>query len=400
MEGGNINLGCSDFLSNVYSSFNNLHDSALFTDVTLVSDDNKQIQAHKLILSVGSEYFRDILSDKSHPHPMLCLDGVSSEDLARIIKYLYVGEVSVPQSSLQKFLKIAKKLKCFGLNEDGPQRPEVEKGEREHFDNEISYIVETNIVNLCDDRDRDVKVKAELTNDPSTNINEERKNRMNEDGSQAPEVEKIVREYFENEIPHIIRNEKVREPVDNKEKETCNVEQENNEQVHVQADDPDIICEISTDVNPNWQSDWQSKVPKSFPEFCRINGKQTSKDQLYELLKEHYYQKENRLNQCANCEYSTKNLGHMIEHTQRHIQNLEVKCDICGKIFGRTHVLRDHKRRSHPKSALKIFMLDPRAIDLNNEEEPEEDEGVKYACDQCDYQATRQDNLTRHIHYV
>ena len=195
MEGGNINLGCSDFLSNVYSSFNNLHDSALFTDVTLVSDDNKQIQAHKLILSVGSEYFKDILSDKSHPHPMLCLDGVSSEDLARIIKYLYVGEVSVPQSSLQKFLKIANKLKCFGLNEDGAQQPEMENGEREDFDNEISYIDETNIVNLCDDRDRDVKVEAELTNDPPTNINEERKNRKNEDSSQAPEVEKNVKEY-------------------------------------------------------------------------------------------------------------------------------------------------------------------------------------------------------------
>ena len=49
---------------------------------------------------------------------MLCLDGVTSEDLAWIIQYLYVGKVSVPQSSLPKFLKVANKLKCFGLNED------------------------------------------------------------------------------------------------------------------------------------------------------------------------------------------------------------------------------------------------------------------------------------------
>ena len=95
-----INLTCSDFLANVCSSFTQLKGSDTFTDVTLVSDDNMQIQAHKLILSVGSEYFRDILSDKSHAHPMLCLDGVSSVDLEWILKYLYVGEVSVPQSSL------------------------------------------------------------------------------------------------------------------------------------------------------------------------------------------------------------------------------------------------------------------------------------------------------------
>ena len=142
MEGGHINLKCSDFLANVFSSFNNLHNSDLFTDVTLVSDDNKKIQAHKLVLSAGSEYFRDILSDKSHPHPMLCLEGVSSEDLAYIIKYLYVGEVSVAQSSFQKFLKIGKKLKCFGLIEDGPQVSEMEKRAGENFGNDISYITE------------------------------------------------------------------------------------------------------------------------------------------------------------------------------------------------------------------------------------------------------------------
>ena len=105
MDGGRINLKCSDLLANVFSSFNTLQGSDLFTDVTLVSDDNKKIQAHKLILSAGSEFFRDILSDKSHPHPMLCLEGVSSENLEWILKYLYFGEVSVPHSSLQKFLK-------------------------------------------------------------------------------------------------------------------------------------------------------------------------------------------------------------------------------------------------------------------------------------------------------
>ena len=60
---GEINLKCSDFLTNVFNSFSQLKASDIFTDVTLVSDDNKQIQAHKIILSAGSEYFRDILSD-------------------------------------------------------------------------------------------------------------------------------------------------------------------------------------------------------------------------------------------------------------------------------------------------------------------------------------------------
>ena len=116
---GQINLTSSDFYTHAFSSFNQLQGNNLYTDVTLVSDDNVQFQAHKLILSAGSEYFRNILSDKAHPHPMLCLDGVTSEDLERVIKYLYVGEVSVPQTSLQKFLQITHKFKCYGLNDKG-----------------------------------------------------------------------------------------------------------------------------------------------------------------------------------------------------------------------------------------------------------------------------------------
>ena len=88
---------------------------------------------------MGSEYFRDILSDKSHPHPMLCLDGVTSEDLAWIIQYLYVGEVSVPQSSLQKFLKVANKLKCYGLNDEMLTRTTMNKIEEELISNEVSH---------------------------------------------------------------------------------------------------------------------------------------------------------------------------------------------------------------------------------------------------------------------
>ena len=164
MKKGNIKLKSSDFLTNVSSSFSNLHGHKLFTDVTLVSDDNKQIQAHKLILSSGSEYFRHILSDKSHPHPMLCLDGISSEDLDSIIKYLYVGEVSVPQSSLQKFLRIANKLKCFGLNEEEPQLSETVQTEEKYINPENTY-EDNEEVEFLDKRDhKPIYIKTEPEN--------------------------------------------------------------------------------------------------------------------------------------------------------------------------------------------------------------------------------------------
>ena len=65
-------------------------------------------------------------------------------------------------------------------------------------------------------------------------------------------------------------------------------------------------------------------------------------------MKQHY-RKQDGFFQCNHCEISTKFLGHIKEHTQKHIQNLELDCDSCGKIFQGTKPLRRHKGTYHPK---------------------------------------------------
>ena len=42
-----------------------------FNDVTLVSDDQKQIQSHKVVLSACSSFFKPILQNNSHSHPLI-----------------------------------------------------------------------------------------------------------------------------------------------------------------------------------------------------------------------------------------------------------------------------------------------------------------------------------------
>ena len=385
MEGGHINLKCSDFLANVFSSFNNHHNSDLFTDVTLVSDDNKKIQAHKLILSAGSEYFRDVLSDKSHPHPMLCLDGVSSEDLACIIKYLYVGEVSVPQSSLQKFLKIANKLKCFGLNEAGPQGPGMEKSRVDNeishkFENEptpikdISLLNKNDFVDLCNDRDQElfnVKAESEIANEPSADNDNELSHLNRNDNVSLFDNRDHELVNDEAEIP----DEEVLVPVEDGEKESLYVDPLENDKVHMKTD-PEHISETSTEVNIEfpWYVQSKSKVPKSSPDFCKINGKPLSKYHLYELLKEYYYLKQDMSYQCKYCDKNKKNIGHMREHTQKHVKDLALDCDICGEIVRGTDFLRGHKRKHHPNFAQKIKIIKSEVENFNIEEEQEEND--------------------------
>ena len=105
----------NDYSVNVTKSFDSLRSQNSFYDVTLVSDDQQRISAHKVILSAGSEYFKNVLTSQSHPHPLLCLDGVSYAELKSIIDYIYCGEVRVKQDDIVKFLKIAQKFGIEGI---------------------------------------------------------------------------------------------------------------------------------------------------------------------------------------------------------------------------------------------------------------------------------------------
>ena len=108
-------LKWNDFQSNVSKSFGALRSEEYLHDVTLVSDDHKKVSAHKLILSACSQYFKEIFKNNQHSHPLLCLDGISFEDLRNIMDYMYNGEVEIYQENLDRFLNVAQRLKLEGL---------------------------------------------------------------------------------------------------------------------------------------------------------------------------------------------------------------------------------------------------------------------------------------------
>ena len=61
-------LKWNDFTVNVASTFRDLHARQDFVDVTLACADGSTLEAHKVVLSSVSSYFRDILkvSDSIH----------------------------------------------------------------------------------------------------------------------------------------------------------------------------------------------------------------------------------------------------------------------------------------------------------------------------------------------
>ena len=122
-------LKWNDFQSNVTSAFSLLRTKTNFQDVTLVSDDHKQISAHRVVLVSCSEYFNNVLSQNTHSHPLLCLDGINFSDLNNVLDYIYNGEVNIYQEDLDRFLQVAQKLQLQGLlrTEDQEQENKIEE---------------------------------------------------------------------------------------------------------------------------------------------------------------------------------------------------------------------------------------------------------------------------------
>ena len=85
------------FDENVKQSFTEFQDKGYFFDVTLACED-KEVKAHKLILSACSPFFKRLLLKKhvaSNLHPVIYLRGVKADQLDAVLAFIYQGEVSI-----------------------------------------------------------------------------------------------------------------------------------------------------------------------------------------------------------------------------------------------------------------------------------------------------------------
>ena len=108
-------LQWSDFQENIKGAFKNFREDKNFNDVTLVCEDGLQVEANKVILASSSPFFQKLFRINKHPHPLVFMRGVNSDDLLAIVDFLYRGEANIFQESLDSFLAISEDLQLRGL---------------------------------------------------------------------------------------------------------------------------------------------------------------------------------------------------------------------------------------------------------------------------------------------
>jgi len=110
-------LRWNDFERNISSAFKDIRDEKEFFDITIACED-EQLQAHKVILSACSPFFKKVLYRNHHQHPLLYLKGVSFKDMESVLNFMYHGEVNVAQDDLNSFLQVAEDLRVKGLTQN------------------------------------------------------------------------------------------------------------------------------------------------------------------------------------------------------------------------------------------------------------------------------------------
>ena len=119
-------LNWHTFSEHLQLMFKDLYQEGRYSDVTLVSDDQTQFKAHKIVLSACSPVFKKIIDSNPSQHPLIYLRGIQSYEMESILQFMYLGEGKFYQERMGEFIKVAKDLEVKEISK-GVEMPGEEE---------------------------------------------------------------------------------------------------------------------------------------------------------------------------------------------------------------------------------------------------------------------------------
>ena len=119
--GENFKLKWNDHHSIFFSTAESLCQGDHLTDVTL-SCGKKEFSAHKLVLSICSQYFYELFKPKqnrpANQAAIVYLKDVSPSHMELLLNFMYRGEINVEEEELMTLLNTARGLQIRGLSDN------------------------------------------------------------------------------------------------------------------------------------------------------------------------------------------------------------------------------------------------------------------------------------------
>ena len=102
-----------DFNKHTCDSFAYLLNDEDLSDVTLVSDDLSQVKAHRIVLSVSSPFFRQLLQTNPQSQSVFYIGGVNQQMLKHLKDLMYIGRVEEEIENIDLFMNLVKQFRVL-----------------------------------------------------------------------------------------------------------------------------------------------------------------------------------------------------------------------------------------------------------------------------------------------
>ncbi|XP_064092044.1 protein jim lovell-like [Macrobrachium nipponense] len=121
MDARNCRVAWKSHSTEITSILLKFRDETKYTDATIMCSGYKY-PVHKVILASSSKYFEELLHQMEdlHPvvHPVIVLNNIDKIGLEAILKFIYMGEVSIQEKDVVQLFDAARELKIKGLCDD------------------------------------------------------------------------------------------------------------------------------------------------------------------------------------------------------------------------------------------------------------------------------------------
>ena len=382
MASSQYELSSPNFIKNIQKTYRNLYLKSKFTDVTIVTEDNDRFNAHQFLLSASSEMFERIFMNIDQTSPIVFLNGVKGLMVKYLLKYIYLGEVSVEHSDIESFMQSMKdfKINSFQKSEfiEKKSNEEIEEGEMiEYKDKKSSEKRNESIGQQID------KIETKDENSSETSVPEAAQDYklmkvelMNDiDGEDFDFDDKKA--YTKNGN---VDYWKLKEPIQ------CNE------------------CEYKTYRKSCMKSHIINKHQKHlkdrFP--CEQCGQTYSSkgalklhiNSIHSGLKELVYCK------IENCSFSCfRNQWMKVHENQVHNLGSKLSCEQCDYQTGNKQAFKNHLRIQHSDFKYECESCDYKCRDSDRLKDHKRivHENILIPCELCDYKATKKSNLRDHM---
>ena len=299
----------NDFDLHIRESFKQLRKDKMLFDVTLATDDGQFIEAHRIVLSVGSSFFRDIFTNSDHSNMLIYLKGIKGTELEFVTDFLYNGEVLVNQEYLNIFAEAAKELQLYSVMENIGGVDERNEQNIKIVDNEVnskSQEIQQQPVPTVQSVD-----KAEIDHiDSKSNEQEATLMGLERSTKSTEEYDQMIDKY---EYSHLSRN---------------------------------LSKQVTTQSNLETSTNLIDDVTYSVVNVD-VNNPTNRKNNEYDNHLEQMVVKNEGMWMCKVCGKTGTSRTNIKSHTEEHVEGISYFCEKCHKTFPRKQRLNDHISRVH-----------------------------------------------------